>query len=575
MYKGVPASPGIALGPALVLPKKQFQLEKKIIQDVTAEKDRFHQALTAAKTRIESLIALAQEQEQTETAKIFEAHRMVLEDPELITGVEQQIDQEKVNAEFALETTVNFYINLLSQANSAYMRERVADLKDVANQVLQFLAGGGPQIPEIKEDCIIVAAELTPSDTALLPLDKVQGFITEVGGPTSHTAIIARSLELPAVVGVKKITASVQSGDHLIIDGEQGAVFVNPDSDTIAVYRQKQEVLHRQKKELASLKTLAAQTKSGKTIKLLANVGEPWELPKALEYGADGIGLFRTEYLFLNRDTLPTEEEQFQAYKEVLVQMEGKPVVIRTLDIGGDKNLPSLNLETEMNPFLGLRGIRLCLKNKTVFTTQLRALYRASVHGQLKIMFPMISSLEEYRAAVKCAEEVRAQLIEEGHPVSGHVPIGIMVEVPSTAIMTDLFAKEVDFVSIGTNDLTQYTLAVDRMNEQISHLYTPFHPAVLRLIKMVIAQARDGGIEVSMCGEMAGDPRFTSLLIGLGLESFSMSPSALLAVKKQVRAAKSTTAKALTQKVLALPTAEEIRAALENAEERSDSACES
>jgi len=575
MYKGVPASPGIALGPALVLPKKQFQLEKKIIQDVTAEKDRFHQALTAAKTRIEGLIALAQEQEQTETAKIFEAHRMVLEDPELITGVEQQIDQEKVNAEFALETTVNFYINLLSQANSAYMRERVADLKDVANQVLQFLAGGGPQIPEIKEDCIIVAAELTPSDTALLPLDKVQGFITEVGGPTSHTAIIARSLELPAVVGVKKITASVQSGDHLIIDGEQGAVFVNPDSDTIAVYRQKQEVLHRQKKELASLKTLAAQTKSGKTIKLLANVGEPWELPKALEYGADGIGLFRTEYLFLNRDTLPTEEEQFQAYKEVLVQMEGKPVVIRTLDIGGDKNLPSLNLETEMNPFLGLRGIRLCLKNKTVFTTQLRALYRASVHGQLKIMFPMISSLEEYRAAVKCAEEVRAQLIEEGHPVSGHVPIGIMVEVPSTAIMTDLFAKEVDFVSIGTNDLTQYTLAVDRMNEQISHLYTPFHPAVLRLIKMVITQARDGGIEVSMCGEMAGDPRFTSLLIGLGLESFSMSPSALLAVKKQVRAAKSTTAKALAQKVLALPTAEEIRAALENAEERSDSACES
>jgi phosphotransferase system enzyme I (PtsI) len=575
MYKGVPASPGIALGPALVLPKKQFQLEKKIIQDVTAEKDRFHQALTAAKTRIESLIALAQEQEQTETAKIFEAHRMVLEDPELITGVEQQIDQEKVNAEFALETTVNFYINLLSQANSAYMRERVADLKDVANQVLQFLAGGGPQIPEIKEDCIIVAAELTPSDTALLPLDKVQGFITEVGGPISHTAIIARSLELPAVVGVKKITASVQSGDHLIIDGEQGAVFVNPDSDTIAVYRQKQEVLHRQKKELASLKTLAAQTKSGKTIKLLANVGEPWELPKALEYGADGIGLFRTEYLFLNRDTLPTEEEQFQAYKEVLVQMEGKPVVIRTLDIGGDKNLPSLNLETEMNPFLGLRGIRLCLKNKTVFTTQLRALYRASVHGQLKIMFPMISSLEEYRAAVKCAEEVRAQLIEEGHPVSGHVPIGIMVEVPSTAIMTDLFAKEVDFVSIGTNDLTQYTLAVDRMNEQISHLYTPFHPAVLRLIKMVITQARDGGIEVSMCGEMAGDPRFTSLLIGLGLESFSMSPSALLAVKKQVRAAKSTTAKALAQKVLALPTAEEIRAALENAEERSDSACES
>lgn len=568
MYKGVPASPGVAIGPALVLPKKQFQLEKRVIQDVTAEKNRFHQALAAAKSRIDDLIASAQAQGQTETAKIFEAHRLMLEDPELIAGVEKRIAEEKVNAEFALETTVNFYINLLAQANSDYLRERVADLKDVAGHVLQLLAGDGLQTPHIKADCLIVAAELTPSDTALLPLDKVQGFITEVGGATSHTAIIARSLELPAVVGVKKITSAVQNGDLLIIDGEQGAVLVNPDPGTVEAYRRKQAVLHRQKEELARLKGVAAQTKSGKTIRLLANVGEPWELPKALEYGADGIGLFRTEFLFLNRETLPTEEEQFQAYKEVLVKMEGKPVVIRTLDIGGDKNLPALNLEPEMNPFLGCRGIRLCLKDKALFTTQLRALYRASVYGQLKIMFPMISSLEEYRAAVKCAEEVRAQLIEEGHPVSSHVPIGIMVEVPSTALITDLFAKEVDFVSIGTNDLIQYTLAVDRMNEQISHLYTPFHPAVLRLIKMVIEQARKGGIEVSMCGEMAGDPRFTPLLIGLGLESFSMSPSALLAVKKQIRTLKNSTAKALAEKVLALPTAEQIKAVLGNEENK-------
>lgn len=573
MYKGIPASSGIAICPALVLPKKQFQLEKRTIQDVAAEKDRFHQALAATKTRIDGFIEAARAQEQTESAQIFKAHRLFLEDPELISRVENQITQEKVNAEFALETTVNFYLDILAKSNNAYFRERATDLRDVANHILQFLAGNGPQIPQIKEDCIIVTDELTPSDTALLPLDKVQGFVTEVGGPTSHTAIIARSLELPAVVGVKKITPSVQSGDLIIIDGEQGLVLVNPDPDTVEGYRQRQEAFLRQKKELFSLKGLAARTKNGQTIKLLANIGGPWELPKALEYGADGIGLYRTEYLFLNRETLPTEEEQFQAYKEVLAKMEGKPVVIRTIDIGGDKNMPALNLEPEMNPFLGCRGIRLCLKNKALFTTQLRALYRASVHGQLKIMFPMISSLEEFRAAVKCAEEVRAELIAEGHPVSSHVPIGIMVEVPSAAILTDLFAKEVDFISIGTNDLIQYTLAVDRMNEQISSLYTPFHPAVLRLIKMVIDQARKGRIEVSMCGEMAGDPRFTSLLIGLGLESFSMSPSALLAVKKQIRALKNSTAKALAKKVLALSTAEQIRAALEDKEERSDSSC--
>lgn len=563
MYKGSPASSGIAIGKALVLPRKHFSLSKRTIEDIAAEKNRFHQALEAAKGQIDRLIESARAQQQPETAEIFEAHRLVLEDPELISGVENKIDQEKVNAEFALDKTLNFYINLLAQTENAYMRERVADLKDVGNHVLRFLQGENLQVPSIKGECIIVAAELTPSDTAQLPLDKVQGFVTELGGATSHTAIIARSLELPAIVGVKKITTTVKNGDLLIIDGEQGTVIRNPEPGTVREFQRKQGEQQRQKKELARLKQVAAQTKSGKTIKLMANIGEPWELAKALDYGADGIGLYRTEYLFINKGSLPSEDEQFEAYKEVLVKMEGKPVVIRTLDIGGDKNLPALALEKEMNPFLGCRAIRLCLKNKALFTTQLRALYRASLYGQLKIMFPMISSLEEYRAAVKIAEEVRLQLMEEGHQVSGHVPIGIMVEIPSTAIIADLFAKEVDFFSIGTNDLIQYTLAVDRMNQQISHLYNPFHPAVLRLIKMVIDQARLGGIEVSMCGEMAGDPRLTSLLIGLGLESFSMSPSSLLAVKKRIRDLKTKSAKALAKKVLQLPTSDQIMACLE------------
>jgi len=567
MYTGVPASPGIAIGKALVLTKKKLESEKKAVTDGIAEKNRFQQALTAAKAQLDQLIEEAYAQQHRETAEILETHRLILEDPDLLSKVETIIIQEKVNAEYALEKALRFYIDLLTGNDNAYFQERAVDLKDVMGLMNTFLSGGeGADRLSIESECIIVSGELTPSDTAQLPLDLVRGVVTESGGPVSHAAIIARSLELPAVVGVANITTQVKNDDLLIIDGQKGTVLVNPAPEMIEAYRDRQMTLRKEKQALSSLKNSPARTKDGKTIILLANISEPWEITKALEYGADGIGLYRTEYLFMNRETLPTEEEQFHAYKEVLVKMEGKPVVIRTLDIGGDKNAPALRLAPENNPFLGCRAIRLCLTNHALFATQLRALYRASVYGQLRIMFPMISSLEEYRAAIKIAGDVRLELIREGRQIGGHVPIGIMVETPSAALLADVFAKEVDFFSIGTNDLIQYTLAVDRMNERVSHLYSPFHPAVLRLIKMVIDHAREEGIEVCMCGEMANDHRLTRLLIGLGLQSFSMSPSSLWAVKKEIMNVESVPAKDFAEKVLLQPTAAQIKEYLERKE---------
>lgn len=559
MHKGIPASPGIAIGKAFILVKQEQQVIRRSIEEPNAEKARFHRALEQAKTQMNQMIETARAAGQEETVGIFEAHYLILEDPELIMAVENRIDAEKVNVEFAWEDALNHYINLLTQLDDAYLRERAADLKDVGRQVLRLLSGETLTMELPDEECIIVAAELAPSDTAHLDLGKVQGFLTELGGATSHTAIIARSMELPAVVGAAQITTAVKNGDLLIIDGEQGTVVFNPAPEVIQEYRLKQAKAAQEKAELASIKDSPSQTADGTAIQLLANVGEPWELTKVLEYGAAGIGLFRTEFLFMNHQALPSEEEQFQAYKDVLEKMEGKPVIIRTLDIGGDKKLPYLPMEDELNPFLGCRAIRLCLQEQDLFKTQLRALYRASVYGRLKIMFPMVSGIEEYRAARAFATAIKSELVKEGHPISPEVPLGIMVEIPSTAVIADLFAKEVDFFSIGTNDLIQYTLAVDRMNQRLSHLYEPFHPGVLRLIQLVIAAGRREGIEVCMCGEMAGDSRLTPLLIGLGLESFSMSPASLFKVKKTLRDLKLAETQALAEKALQLPTAREIK----------------
>ena len=563
MHSGVPASPGIAIGKAFILAQKEQLVEKRTINNPTAEITRFHLALEQTKSHMDNMIKSARDKDQEVSATIFEAHKLILEDPELISAVEARISEEKVNAEFALENALDFYINLLSQMDNDYLKERAADLKDVGRQILLFLSGESSFAEaNLPEECIIIASELTPSDTSRLDLSKVQGFLTELGGATSHTAIIARSLEIPAVVGVEKITTAVKNGDLLIVDGRQGIVIVNPGTELIQDYRRKQAAEKEEKRQLASFKNLPSQTKDGKEIKLLANIGEPWELKKALEYGAAGIGLFRTEFLFMNQTALPSEETQFQAYREIVEKMEGKPVTIRTLDIGGDKKLPYLPLADELNPFLGLRAIRLCLQEKDLFKTQLRALYRASVYGHLKIMFPMISGIEEYRSARAVAEEAKAELIKEGLKLNQEVPIGIMVEIPSAAVIADLFAKEVDFFSIGTNDLIQYTLAIDRMNERLSPMYEPLHPAVLRLVQTVIEAGRREGIEVCMCGEMAGDPSLIPLLIGLGLESFSMSPASLFKVKQTLSGLNSEDAKVRAKKVLQLPTAEKIKSYL-------------
>lgn len=568
MRQGIPASPGIAIGRAYVLIKKEDLVIKKEITDPAAEKARFYQALAETKAHIGALIKAAHENGRKESAEIFAAHRQLLEDPDLIKTVDARIEQEKVNAEFALETTLNYYINLLNQTDNVYMKERVADLKDLGRQILHFLLGKKPLADiDLKEECIIVASELAPSDTSRLDPEKVQGFLTELGGPTSHTAIIARSLEIPAVVGMDGITAAVKDGDLLIVDGRQGTVFINPQPEILEEYRRKQEAEVKERKALAAVKSLPARTLDGQELNLLANVGEPWELSKAVEYGADGIGLYRTEFLFMNKETLPSEDEQFEAYKEALQKMEGKPVTIRTLDIGGDKKLPYLPPIEELNPFLGYRAIRLCLQEKELFKTQLRALYRASLYGRLRIMFPMISGIEEFRTARALAEEVRSELTREGLRLD-RVPIGIMVEIPSTAILADLFAKEADFFSIGTNDLVQYTLAVDRMNERLSYLYEPFHPAVLRLIKMVLDAGHRAGIEVCMCGEMAGDPHFTPVLLGLGLQSFSMNPGSLLKVKKALNGLTLSEAKTLAEKVLEMPTAAEIKSVCAQPQEK-------
>lgn len=564
MFHGIPASPGIAIGKAYILVKKEDLVVKRTIDDPAREKARFHQALADTKAHIDALIRAAQENGRKESAEIFAAHGLLLEDPELINTVDARIKEEKANAEFALETALNYYISLLSQTDNVYMRERVADLKDLGRQILHFLLGKKPlDSVQLKEESIIVAVELAPSDTGRLDPVKVQGFLTELGGPTSHTAIIARSLEIPAVVGVEGITSAVKDGDQLIVDGRQGLVLINPPAEVLEEYQRKQEAEVWERKELSAVIGLSAQTQDGQELRLLANVGEPWELSKALEYGAAGIGLYRTEFLFMNKKALPSEEEQFLAYKEVLEKMEGKPVIIRTLDIGGDKKLPYLPPADELNPFLGCRAIRLCLKEKDLFRTQLRALYRASLYGQLKIMFPMISGIEEFRTARAFAEEVRSELVKEGLQLD-QVPIGIMVEVPSTAILADLFAKEANFFSIGTNDLIQYTLAVDRMNERLSYLYDPYHPAVLRFIKTVIDAGRREGIEVCMCGEMAGDPLFTPLLLGLGLQSFSMNPSSLLKVKKTLSGLTLAETKELAEKVWEFATGKEIKDFLTN-----------
>ncbi|GFR34374.1 phosphoenolpyruvate--protein phosphotransferase [Thermobrachium celere] len=565
MLKGIAASSGVAIGKALVIVDKEVEIERRTIENVEAETTKLQNAVATAKEQLEKIKEIAREKIGEDKAQVFEAHLMMLEDPEFIGAVEAQISAESICAEYALKQTADMFISMFESMDNEYMRERAADIRDVSKRIINILMGiETASIAEIDRECIIVINDLTPSDTAQMDKEKVLGFATDIGGRTSHSAIMARSLEIPAVVGLSNVTTTVKTGDMLILDGDEGVVIVNPDEETLQKYREKQQKLIEYKKELSKLVNAESITVDGRKVELAANIGTPSNVEGALKNGAEGVGLFRTEFLYMDKDSLPTEEEQFEAYKAVLEGMEGRPVVIRTLDIGGDKKLPYLKIDEEMNPFLGYRAIRLCLDRKDIFKTQLRALFRASVYGNLKIMFPMISGIEELRQAKAVVEEVKNELKAEGIAYSDNVEIGIMIEIPSAAIISDVLAKEVDFFSIGTNDLIQYTVAVDRMNEKISYLYDPFHPAVLRLIKMVIDNAHKEGKWAGMCGEMAGDERIIPVLLGFGLDEFSMSASSILKARKLITSLNYEEAKKLADEVLACATSEEIKNKIQN-----------
>lgn len=557
--KGIGAAAGIAIAKALVLEAAELVAEKRTVEDPEVEVTRLREALVLSEAEVRKLKQRTLEQLGEEKAEIFEAHLLVLNDPELLGPVEDKIRTESLNAEYALQEVTSGFISMFENMKSAYLRERAADMRDVTKRVLAHLLKVKVQdLAAISEEVILVAEDLTPSETAQLNRSFIKGFATNIGGRTSHSAIMARSLEIPAVVGTKEILYQVKDGDLLILDGMDGSVLLNPDEATIAEYRTKKEQYEAQRAEYAKLRHVPTVTMDGLHVELAANIGTPADVAGVLENGGEAVGLYRTEFLYMGRDSMPSEQEQFGAYQTVLERMEGKPVVVRTLDIGGDKELPYLELPKEMNPFLGLRAVRLCLERQDIFRTQLRALLRASVYGNLRIMFPMIATLDEFREAKSILLEEKAKLAAEGIQVSNEIQLGIMVEIPSTAVLADLFAKEVDFFSIGTNDLIQYTMAADRMNERVSYLYQPYNPSILRLVKMVIDAAHAEGKWVGMCGEMAGDATAIPLLIGLGLDEFSMSASSILPARAQISKQSSVEMRELAEKALGCSTAKEV-----------------
>ncbi|WP_137742778.1 phosphoenolpyruvate--protein phosphotransferase [Robertmurraya siralis] len=557
--QGIAASSGIAIAKAYRLVEPDLSFEKKTIEKVDSEVERFEAAIAQSKSELEMIRDNARENLGADKAAIFEAHLLVLSDPELLNPIKDKVKSDKVNAEFALKETADMFVSMFESMDNEYMRERAADIRDVTKRVLSHLLGVKIVNPSmISEEVVVVAEDLTPSDTAQLNRQFVKGFTTDIGGRTSHSAIMARSLEIPAVVGTKTVTKDIKNGDLVIVDGLKGEVHINPTPELVEQYKKATEDFEAQKAEWAKLKNEHTYSADGHQVELVANIGTPNDLEGVKNNGGEGVGLYRTEFLYMGRDELPTEEEQFESYKAVLEGLEGKPVVVRTLDIGGDKELPYLKLPKEMNPFLGFRAIRLCLEEKEIFRTQLRALLRASTYGNLKIMFPMIATLDEFRQAKAMLEEEKAKLQGEGIEVSDKIEVGIMVEIPSTAVLADQFAKEVDFFSIGTNDLIQYTMAADRMNERVSYLYQPYNPSILRLVKMVIDAAHKEGKWTGMCGEMAGDETAIPLLLGLGLDEFSMSATSILKARSQIRYLNKAEMEKLAAEALQKSTTEEV-----------------
>ena len=566
--QGIAASDGIAIAKVYTLTEPDLTVTKVTVEDSEKEVSRLDDALAASIKDVELIKETALKNLGEEEAQVFDAHLMVLSDPELIGQVKDSITSNKVNAESALKEVTDMFISIFAgMEDNPYMQERAADIRDVSKRILAHLLGVKiPSPATIKDEVIIVAADLTPSDTAQLNRQYVKAFVTDIGGRTSHSAIMARSLEIPAIVGTKEVTSIAKDGDIIIVDGLAGDVFLNPSEEVIAEYRAKAEAFAAQQAEWEKLKDSKTYTKDGHQVELAANIGTPKDLEGVVNNGAEGVGLYRTEFLYMDSHEMPTEEDQFEAYKAVLEGMNGKPVVVRTMDIGGDKELPYLPLPHEMNPFLGYRAIRISLNEPEMFRTQLRALLRASVYGKLRIMFPMIATLNDFRGAKALLEEEKAKLIAEGVAVSDDIQVGIMIEIPAAAVLAHQFAKEVDFFSIGTNDLIQYTMAADRMNERVSYLYQPYNPSILTLIKHVIDSAHKEGKWAGMCGEMAGDQTAVPLLVGLGLDEFSMSASSVLKTRSLIAKLTLSDMQALADKAInECATVQEVEALVEEA----------
>ena len=566
--QGIAASDGIAIAKVYTLTEPDLSFTKISVEDTDNEISRLEKALEVSTKEIELIKETALKNLGEEEAQVFEAHLMVLSDPELVGQVKDAITSQKVNAEHALKEVSDMFISIFAgMEDNPYMQERAADIRDVSKRILANLLGVKiPSPATIKDEVVVVAGDLTPSDTAQLNRQYVKAFVTDIGGRTSHSAIMARSLEIPAIVGTKEITSLAKDGDLIIIDGLSGDVFLKPSEDVVAEYRAKAEAFAAQQAEWEKLKDADTFTKDGHQVELAANIGTPKDLEGVIHNGAEGVGLYRTEFLYMDSHDMPTEEDQFEAYKAVLEGMNGKPVVVRTMDIGGDKELPYLPLPHEMNPFLGYRAIRISLNEPEMFRTQLRALLRASVYGKLRIMFPMIATLNDFRGAKALLLEEKAKLVAEGVAVSDDIQVGIMIEIPAAAVLAHQFAKEVDFFSIGTNDLIQYTMAADRMNERVSYLYQPYNPSILTLIKHVIDSAHKEGKWAGMCGEMAGDQTAVPLLVGLGLDEFSMSASSVLKTRSLISKLTLEDMKALADKAInECATVQEVEALVEEA----------
>lgn len=560
MFKGTSASAGIGIGKAVIVEETELKIKKDTITDVDAEKARFQRAVNQAMEETDALAKDLATRVGEKEAEILNGHLLLLSDPMLVGEIETSISGEMVNSEFAIETVCNTYADMFASMGDELMQQRATDMRDIKTRMQKILLGvSSVDIGALPAGSVIVARDLTPSMTAGINPANVTGIVTELGGKTSHSAILARALEIPAVVALDGIMSQITDGTELILDGSEGVVFADPDQAVREEYTAKRDVFLKEKKELEQYIGKPTVTKDGVTIELVANIGKPEDVDKVLQYDGEGVGLFRTEFLFMDRTSMPTEEEQFEAYRKVASAMNGKPVIIRTLDIGGDKEIPYMGLEKDENPFLGYRAIRFCLDRKDdVYRPQLRALLRASAFGNIRIMVPMVTCLEEYREAKALIEKIKKELDEASISYKKDIQVGIMVETAAASLMADVFAKEVDFFSIGTNDLTQYTMSVDRGNDKVSYLYSPLNPAVLRSIRHVIECGRKEGIMVGMCGEAASDPMLIPLLLAFGLNEFSMSASAILNARKLITGYSTQELKEVAEKAMTFVTVKEV-----------------